>query len=105
MPDTIEVSPKAANDALQAGGAVLVDVREQSEYDQVHIPGSILIPLAELPSRMSEIPTDQDVYVHCRMGGRSARAVEMLRAFGRSNSYNVSGGIEAWEDEGLPVAH
>jgi rhodanese-related sulfurtransferase len=99
MPDTIEVSPKAANDALQAGGAVLVDVREQSDYDQV------LIPLAELPSRMSEIPADQDVYVHCRMGGRSARAVEMLRAFGRSNSYNVSGGIEAWEDEGLPVAH
>src|SRR5579862_936756 len=105
MPDTIEVSPKAANDALQAGGAVLVDVREQSEYDQVHIPGSILIPLAELPSRMSEIPVHQDVYVHCRMGGRSARAVEMLRAFGRPNAYNVSGGIESWEEAGLPVAH
>jgi rhodanese-related sulfurtransferase len=105
MPDTIEVSPKAANDALQAGGAVLIDVRERSEYDQVHIPGSILIPLAELPARMSEIPADQDVYVHCRMGGRSARAAELMRAFGRSNSYNVSGGIEAWEDEGLPVEH
>lgn len=104
MPDTIEVSPKAAYDALQAGGAVLIDVREQSEYDEAHIPGSILIPLAQLPARMSEIPADQDVYVHCRMGGRSARAVELLRAFGRSNSYNVSGGIEAWEEEGLPVA-
>ena len=105
MPDTIEVSPKAANDALQAGGAVLIDVRERSEYDQVHIPGSILIPLAELPARMGEIPADEDVYVHCRMGGRSARAVELMRAFGRPNSYNVSGGIEAWEDEGLPVEH
>jgi sulfur-carrier protein adenylyltransferase/sulfurtransferase len=105
MSDNIEVSPKAANDALQAGGAVLIDVRERSEYDQVRIPGSILIPLAELPARMSEIPADQDVYVHCRMGGRSARAVDLLRTFGRPNSYNVSGGIEAWEEDGLPVEH
>jgi sulfur-carrier protein adenylyltransferase/sulfurtransferase len=52
---------------------------------------------------MSEIPADKDVYVHCRMGGRSARAVVYLRAFGRPNSYNVSGGIDAWQDAGLPV--
>ena len=103
MSDTPEVSPTAANDALQAGGAVLIDVRERSEYDQAHIPGSILIPLAELPGRMSEIPVDQDVYVHCRMGARSARAVDYLRTFGRPNSYNVSGGIDAWQDAGLPV--
>lgn len=103
MSDTSEVSPTAANEALRAGGAVLIDVRERSEYEQAHIPGSILIPLAELPRRMSEIPAGQDVYVHCRMGGRSARAVDFLRTFGRPNSYNVSGGIEAWEDAGLPV--
>jgi rhodanese-related sulfurtransferase len=103
MPDTIEVSPKAASDALAAGGAVLIDVRERSEYDEARIPGSILIPLAELPARMSEIPADQDVYVHCRMGSRSRRAVDYLRTFGRPNSYNVSGGIDAWNDDGLPV--
>lgn len=104
MSDTPEVSPAVAHAALQAGGAVLIDVRERSEYEQVRIPGSILIPLAELPGRMSEIPADQDVYVHCRVGGRSARAVDYLRTFGRPNSYNVSGGIDAWQDAGLPVA-
>jgi sulfur-carrier protein adenylyltransferase/sulfurtransferase len=104
MSDNREVTPKAAYEALRAGGAVLIDVREKSEYDEVHIPGSILIPLAELPGRLSEIPEDQDVYVHCRMGGRSARAVDYLRTFGRPNSYNVSGGIESWEEDGLPVA-
>lgn len=104
MSDDSEISPKDASAALEAGGAVLIDVRERSEYDQVHIPGAILIPLAELPGRLGEIPADQDVYVHCRMGGRSARAVDYLRTFGRPKSYNVSGGIEAWEEAGLPVA-
>ena len=104
MSEPSEVSPAAANIALQAGGAVLIDVRERSEYEQAHIPGSILIPLAELPGRLSEIPADKEVYVHCRVGGRSARAVDYLRTFGRPNSYNVSGGIDAWQDAGLPVA-
>jgi rhodanese-related sulfurtransferase len=103
MSESAEVSPKAASEALHHGGAMLIDVREQSEYDDLHIPGSILIPLAELPARLDEIPTDRDVYVHCRMGGRSARAVDYLRTFGRPNAYNVSGGIDAWQDAGLPV--
>jgi sulfur-carrier protein adenylyltransferase/sulfurtransferase len=104
MPESAEVSPKAASAAL-ASGAVLIDVREKWEYDDVRIPGSVLIPLGELPARLAEIPTDRDVYVHCRMGARSARAVDYLRAFGRPNSYNVTGGIDAWEDAGLPVQH
>jgi adenylyltransferase/sulfurtransferase len=103
MSESTEVSPKQADEALRAGGAVLIDVRERSEYDDLRIPGSILIPLAELPGRLDEIPTDQDVYVHCRMGGRSARAVDYLRTFGRPNAYNVSGGIDAWQDAGLAV--
>jgi rhodanese-related sulfurtransferase len=104
MPESAEVAPKAASEAI-ANGAVLIDVRERSEYDDVHIPGAVLIPLAELTARLDEVPADRDVYVHCRMGGRSARAVDYLRAFGRPNSYNVTGGIEAWEDAGLPVEH
>ena len=102
MSDSAEVTPKAASEAL-ANGAVLIDVREKSEYDDVRIPGSVLIPLGELPGRLDEVPADRDVYVHCRMGGRSARAVDYLRAFGRPNSYNVTGGLDAWEDAGLPV--
>jgi rhodanese-related sulfurtransferase len=104
MSESIEVSPKAAGEAVNAG-AVLIDVREQWEYDETRIPGAVLIPLGQLPARLSEIPADRDVFVHCRMGSRSARAVEYLRAFGRPNSYNVSGGIDAWQDAGLPVEH
>jgi rhodanese-related sulfurtransferase len=105
MSESAEVSPKAVSKALHAGGAVLIDVRQPSEYNEAHIPGAVLIPLPSLPSRLSEIPADRDVYVHCHMGGRSARAVDYLRANGRPNSYNVSGGLEAWEDAGLPVEH
>lgn len=104
MSERSEVTPKAASEAL-ANGAVLIDVREKSEYDDVRIPGSVLIPLGDLPARLAEVPADRDVYVHCRMGGRSARAVDYLRAFGRPNSYNVTGGIDAWEEAGLPVEH
>jgi sulfur-carrier protein adenylyltransferase/sulfurtransferase len=104
MPESSEVSPKAASEAI-ANGALLIDVREKSEYDDVRIPGSVLIPLGELPARLAEIPTDRDVYVHCRMGARSARAVDYLRTFDRPNSYNITGGIDAWQDAGLPVDH
>ena len=102
MPENAEVSPKAASEAI-ANGAMLIDVREKSEYDELHIPGSVLIPLGELPARLAEVPADRDVYVHCRMGGRSARAVDYLRVFGRPNSYNVTGGIDAWQEAGLPM--
>ncbi|HVC42214.1 MAG TPA: rhodanese-like domain-containing protein [Candidatus Saccharimonadales bacterium] len=103
MPENSEVAPKAVNEALASGDAVLIDVRERPEYDEARIPGSVLIPLGELPGRLAEVPADRDVYVHCRMGGRSARAVDYLRTFGRPNSYNVTGGIEAWAEAGLPV--
>jgi sulfur-carrier protein adenylyltransferase/sulfurtransferase len=103
MPENSEVAPKAVSEALASGDAMLIDVREKSEYDDLRIPGSVLIPLGELSARLAEVPADRDVYVHCRMGGRSARAVDYLRTFGRPNSYNVTGGIEAWEEAGLPV--
>lgn len=102
MSESAEVAPKDAAAAL-GGGAALIDVREQWEYDTLRIPGAVLIPLGQLPGRLDEIPADRDVYVHCKMGARSARAVEYLRAFGRPNSYNVTGGIDAWQESGLPV--
>src|ERR1035438_8187045 len=101
MSEDSEVRPRDANEAI-ANGAMLIDVREKSEYDELHIPGSVLIPLGELPARLAEVPADRDVYVHCRMGGRSARAVDYLRVFGRPNSYNVTGGIAPWEGARLP---
>jgi rhodanese-related sulfurtransferase len=100
--DVPEVDVAEAARRLQSG-ALLVDVREPWEWEQQRIPEAILLPLAELPNRLDEIPTDREVLVHCRSGARSARAVAFLVAQGRSRVANVAGGIEAWSAAGLPV--
>jgi rhodanese-related sulfurtransferase len=104
MSTNAEATPQQAYDAVSAGTAVLIDVREAWESEQQHIPGALLIPLAEVAGRLDEIPDDRDVFVHCRLGGRSAKAVDFLREHGRPRTMNVVGGIEAWEEAGLPVA-
>jgi rhodanese-related sulfurtransferase len=96
-------TPQQAHDATTSGDAVLIDVREAWEWEQQRIPGAVLIPLAEIPQRIDEIPDDRDVYVHCRLGGRSGRAVEFLHEHGRPRAVNMIGGIEAWEEAGLPL--
>ncbi len=102
MRDGAGATPQEASDAVR-DGALLVDVREPWEYDQIHIPGAVLIPLGEISDRLDEIPEGREVYVHCRMGGRSERAVQFLRAHGRPQAFNVEGGIDAWKEAGLPV--
>jgi adenylyltransferase/sulfurtransferase len=103
MTTSAEATAQQASDAMGAGDAILVDVREPWEWDEQRIPGAVLIPLAEVPARIDEIPDDRDVYVHCRRGGRSARAVEFLREHGRPRAVNVAGGIEGWVEAGFPV--
>lgn len=98
-----EVTPNEAYTAVSQHGAALIDVREPWEHEQGSIPGAVLIPLAEVPERLDEIPADREVYVHCRSGARSARVVAFLREHGRPRSYTVGGGIEAWRESGLPV--
>ena len=78
---------------------VLLDVREPYEYEIARIPGSKLIPLGELHSRMSELDSADDIVLHCKMGGRSAKALKMLSEAGFTKLTNVAGGIEAWADE------
>ena len=78
---------------------VLVDVREKFEYDICRIPGSILIPLGELPSRMSELDSADDIVLQCKTGGRSAKALKLLREAGFSKLSNLEGGITAWSDQ------
>jgi sulfur-carrier protein adenylyltransferase/sulfurtransferase len=104
MSVNVEATPQQAHEAVAAGAAVLIDVREAWEWEQRRVPGALLIPLAEVPQRLDEIPDDRDVYVHCRLGGRSAKAVDFLRQNGRPRAINVVGGIEGWEEAGLPVA-
>ena len=98
----IEVTPAEAHAAV-TGGAYLLDVREPWESQERRIAGAVLIPLVELPGRIGELPDDRDLYVYCRVGGRSRRAVDYLRQAGRPRSVNVTGGIDAWEEAGLPV--
>ena len=98
-----EATPQDAYAAVTSGEALLIDVREPWEYEQKHIPGALLVPLPEIPERIDELPEDRDIYVHCRLGGRSSRAVEYLHEQGRVRTINVIGGIEAWQEAGLPV--
>lgn len=78
----------------------VLDVREPDEYEAANLGGA-LIPLGELPDRIEEIREHQhaEVVVHCRSGGRSARAVEFLQANGFDQAVNLKGGIHAWSDE------
>jgi rhodanese-related sulfurtransferase len=85
----------------RASGDHVVDVRNPDEYEAGHVPGAILIPLAELPERWQEVP-EGDVLVICKTGARSARAVELLNGAGRT-TYNVAGGTMAWVEAGHPV--
>ncbi len=70
----------------------LLDVREPNEYQIGKIPGSTLIPLGEVPQRVNEIPRDKEIIVHCKMGGRSAKAAAFLRQQGYTNVKNLKGG-------------
>ena len=78
----------------------LIDVRQPDEYAFAKIEGAKLIPLGEIISRMGELDSDKEVILHCKMGGRSARAIEFLRASGYTGPLkNLRGGITAWSNE------
>jgi adenylyltransferase/sulfurtransferase len=74
----------------------ILDVREPQEYQICQIPGSKLIPLGDLPKRLSELEGHDEMVVHCKSGVRSAKAVRLLREAGFKKAQNLSGGIMAW---------
>jgi len=76
----------------------LLDVRQPEEYETARIEGATLIPLAELPVRLGELPKDAPMVVMCHHGMRSAHAVHHLREAG-FDAVNLSGGIDAWARE------
>ena len=94
----LEISPEELHRRLQAGDDLqLVDVREEMEYDYCHLPGSLLLPLDELPRRAAEIRTEGPVVLICHHGVRSAHATAYLRQhLGRPNVLNLRGGVAAW---------
>jgi rhodanese-related sulfurtransferase len=87
---------------LQEEGAILLDVREDSEWRAGHAPGARHIPLSRLPQRLRDLPPQRTIITVCRSGARSARAAALLAADGRE-AVNLAGGMHAWARAGLPV--
>jgi rhodanese-related sulfurtransferase len=86
---------------LRDQGAFILDVREQSEWDQFHIPGATLIPLGELSNRLNEVPKDKKVVVVCRTGHRSAQGRDILLNAGFTLITSMTGGVTEWQAQGL----
>ncbi|MDX6770779.1 MAG: rhodanese-like domain-containing protein [Elusimicrobiota bacterium] len=83
----------------------LLDVRTPGEHAEARLTRSTLVPVDELAGRLSELPADKDkpILVYCAMGGRSARASQLLIEKGWKTVYNMEGGITGWKAEGRPV--
>ena len=95
-----EITPVELKKKLDAGETTFVlDVREPNEYQINRIPGSTLIPLGELPRRYQELPRDREIVAQCKMGGRSAKAMDFLKTVGFTNVKNLKGGILEWIDK------
>ena len=88
---------------VEAGDALLVDVREPNEWQAGHIAGATHIPLGTIASRADTLPKDREILLICRTGNRSAMAQERLAQAGLTNSTNVAGGMTAWVAQGYPV--
>ena len=78
-----------------AEGRRLIDVREPHEYDEAHVPGAVLVPLATVPDELDAFRGEGPVYVICKSGGRSMRACEYVADQG-IDAVNVEGGTTAW---------
>jgi rhodanese-related sulfurtransferase len=100
-PQMPEISATELKQRLDNGDDIqIVDVREANEVAIGTIPNSIHIPLAQVINRMSEIDPARETVVHCKMGGRSARAIQVLKQSGfTGNLLNLKGGIIAWSNE------
>ena len=82
--------------------AYLLDVREPEEWAAGHVDGAVHVPLGDLPLRLPEVPTDREVVVVCKVGGRSAHAVAWLTAQGY-DAVNLDGGMLAWAAARRPL--
>ena len=96
-----EISATELKRRIDAGDDIqLIDVRQPDEYAFAKINGAKLIPLGEVARRMNEINPSRETVVHCKMGGRSAKAIEILKQAGFTGELkNLKGGITAWSNE------
>ena len=99
-PSLPEIDVHQLKDRLdQATPFVLLDVREPAEIEVACLPGSVKIPLGELPTRISELDPSAETIIHCKSGGRSAKALQLLLDSGFTKACHVQGGINAWSKE------
>ena len=95
-----EIASVELKQRLDRGDALkIVDVREPNEYQINRIAGSVLIPLGDVPKRYNELNPNDEIVVHCKMGGRSAKAADFLRSVGFKRVLNLKGGILDWIDK------
>jgi rhodanese-related sulfurtransferase len=98
-----ETHPREATDLI-AAGALMVDIREADEWEEVRIPGAEFRPLSEINAWYEDLPRDRTVILQCRSGNRSAMATAaLIRQAGMHNVVNLAGGIIAWHQSGLPI--
>jgi rhodanese-related sulfurtransferase len=97
-----EISVDQALEKREAG-AFILDVREQDEWNAVHIPGATLIPLGQLANRLAEVPKDQEVVVVCRSGNRSQEGRNILLQAGFEQVTSMGGGMNDWTAKGYPT--
>ena len=98
--DDMQISPKEVNERVRRGDKLLlVDVREQWEYDLSKIPGAKLIPLGALPANLNTLLDADEVICYCHHGMRSLDAAVWLRQQGVESAKSMAGGIERWSVE------
>jgi len=99
-PVTADLDPIEVKALIDSGeDFILVDVREPHEYQIAFISKATLIPLGQLPNRLSELPKEANIVCHCKSGMRSAKAVDLLKQSGYQRVRNMKGGILAWSDK------
>ncbi len=99
MPSKVNrISPEEARRLLeQYPDILLIDVRQSDEYEKGHIPGAVLIPLPELPDKLSELRSDQSIVTYCRLGRRSLAAAQLIADELGIEVFTIDGGIMAWD--------
>ena len=94
----------AFKDGVEASGALVIDVREVSEYEEGHIPGAVNIPIRTVAANLDKIPTDRQIYVYCRTGFRAGEVLSSLGMLGYDNVLSYKPGWVGWTDAGEEVS-
>ena len=101
----IELEPETVNAMLESGEAVLVDVREEEEFAEAHIAGSLLSPMSDFEVETWPSVPGKKVIISCLGGVRSAAVARKLIASGQGWAIHLKGGLNAWRDAGLPTVN